>query len=130
MSEKDLKLTDNLAVDRTRFASERSLMAWLRTSLSMIAFGFTLYKFMQFMGDQSKVATLRPNSPRNLALGLIGIGTFALIAAIVQHRKYVRTLGVIHASKTWDLAFIVACLLALLGLLMFGSVLLSAGPLG
>ena len=47
MSEKELKLNDQLAIDRTRLAAERSLMAWIRTALSMIAFGFTIYKFLQ-----------------------------------------------------------------------------------
>ena len=47
MSEQELKLNDHLAIDRTRLAAERSLMAWIRTALSMIAFGFTIYKFLQ-----------------------------------------------------------------------------------
>ena len=37
-----------LAVDRTRLAYERTLMAWIRTAVSMITFGFTIYKFFQF----------------------------------------------------------------------------------
>ena len=36
-----------LAVDRTRLAYERTLMAWVRTSISLITFGFTIYKFFQ-----------------------------------------------------------------------------------
>jgi hypothetical protein len=30
-----------LAVERTRLADERTLMAWVRTSTSLISFGFT-----------------------------------------------------------------------------------------
>ena len=33
-------------------------------------------------------------------------------------------------AKPWDLTLIVACLLALLGLLMFGSLIFNAGPFG
>lgn len=33
-----------LAADRTRLAYERTLMAWVRTSTSLIAFGFTIYQ--------------------------------------------------------------------------------------
>ena len=33
---------ENLSIDRTRMAAERTLMAWLRTALSMISFGFTI----------------------------------------------------------------------------------------
>ena len=105
-------------------------MAWVRTALSMITFGFTFYKFMQFLQEQSKEPLARPHAPRNLAIALIGIGTFALIIACVQHRRYVRTLSPEKPTKAWDLAFIVACLLALVGLLMFGSVIVGSGPFG
>jgi hypothetical protein len=72
---------------------------------------------------------VRPTAPRNLALALTGIGTFALITACVQHWTYMRTLSPTHPFKPWDLTFIVAWLIALLGLLMFGSILLRWGPL-
>jgi len=37
----------SLATDRTLMAADRSLMAWIRTALSMISFGFTIYKLLQ-----------------------------------------------------------------------------------
>ena len=125
-----LGLSDRLALDRTRMAVERTLMAWVRTALSMISFGFTIYKFLQVLQDGNAVPILRPQAPRNLGLTLIGIGTSALIVATVQYRKQMSQLG---ADRTWsplDLTFIVACLLALLGLLLFGSILLKSGPFG
>jgi uncharacterized membrane protein YidH (DUF202 family) len=96
----------------------------------MITFGFTIYKFLQFIQERSEVPLPRPHGPRNLALALVGLGTFVLVVAGIQHWKYVRELSAVHAHKTWDLALIVACLLALLGLLMFGSIFLRSGPLG
>jgi len=36
-----------LAMDRTYWAAERTLMGWIRTALSMISFGFTIGKFGQ-----------------------------------------------------------------------------------
>ena len=38
-----------LALSRTILAHDRTLMAWVRTSTSMISFGFTIYKFFQFV---------------------------------------------------------------------------------
>jgi putative membrane protein len=130
MTTPELKLNDMLAIDRTRMASERSLMAWIRTALSMISFGFTIYKFMQFMRDQSAEVLQRQNAPRNLALILIGVGTFAVIVASVQHVKYVRAMRSTQVNRRWDLALIVASLIALLGILMFASIVAGAGPLG
>ena len=130
MSTPELKLVDILAMDRTRMAAERNLMAWVRTALSMITFGFTIYKFMQFIREEGKTAVSHPNAPRNFALVLIGIGTFAVVAACLQHVRYVRTVRTEQARKQWDLALIVGCLVALLGLFLFGSILFGAGPLG
>jgi hypothetical protein len=62
------------------------------------------------------------------------IGAFALesLEAINHQLKdgvVTLQLSAIQPSKPRDLAFIVACLLVLLGLLMFGSVILNAGSL-
>jgi putative membrane protein len=130
MSDTDLKIGDVLALERTRMAAERTLMAWLRTALSMISFGFTIYKFLQVIQEQSKVPALRPNAPRNVGLMLTGIGTFALITACVEYWSYITKLNPAHPYKPLTLTFIVACLIALLGLLVFGSMVLRAGPLG
>ena len=71
---------------------------------------------------------LRPQAPRNLAITLIVIGTFALIVACAQYWTYVRRLSPARAYKPWSLVFIVGCLIALLGLLMLGSIVSNAGP--
>ena len=68
MSQPELKLNDILALDRNKLAAERTLMAWVRTALSMISFGFTIYKFLQVIDEQSTVPVLRPNAPRNVGL--------------------------------------------------------------
>ena len=102
-------------------------MAWVRTSLAMITFGFTIYKFLQVVQEQSKVLIMRPQAPRNLAIAF-NIGTFALIVACAQYWIYVRRLSPVRAYKPWGLAFIVGCLIALLGLLMLASVVYNAGP--
>jgi putative membrane protein len=130
MSATELKTSDILALDRTRLAAERTLMAWVRTALSMIGFGFTIYKFLQVVQEQSTLPVLRPQAPRNLGLTLVGIGTFAVIIACVQHWQYITKLRPDQPYKPWDLTFIVACFIGILGLLMFGSIILRAGPIG
>ena len=130
MNDTELKRADILALDRTRMAAERTLMGWIRTSLSMIGFGFTIYKFLQTIQQQSTVPVLRPNAPRNVGLVLVGIGTFAVIIACVQHWQYVKKLRPDKPYSPWDLSLIVAFLVGFLGLLIFVSIILRAGPLG
>ena len=119
-----------MALDRTRLAAERTLMAWVRTALSMITFGFTIYKFLGLLQEESTVPVLRPDAPRNLGLTLIGLGTFAVIAASVQHWTYMNKLNPAGGHKLRDLTFIVASFIGLLGLVMFCSILFRSGPLG
>ena len=58
-----------LAYERTRLASERNMMAWIRTATSLISFGFTVYKFFQFeAGKSMPAATGFVISPRVFAL--------------------------------------------------------------
>ena len=43
---------EELALRRTFLAHERTLMAWIRTSVSLISFGFTIYKFFQYLAQE------------------------------------------------------------------------------
>jgi putative membrane protein len=124
-----LKNVNELAVERNVMAAERNLMAWIRTSLSMITFGFTIYKFMQVMHQQVETTIVNEHAPRTVGLTLISVGTFALIIACFQHFRYLTYLTPGKPFKFWlDLSFIVAVLLGLLGLLMFGNIMLKFGP--
>jgi putative membrane protein len=70
-----------LAVERTRLAYERTLMAWIRTSISLIGFGFTIYKFFQYLRDQQADQVHRLIGPRTYSMLMIGVGLFTLLLA-------------------------------------------------
>ncbi len=130
MSTPELKLADVLAIDRTRMAAERTLMAWVRTALSMISFGFGIYKFIQILQAESPATFLRARAPRNVGLAFTGIGTMALLIASIQYVHHLKRLHPGRAFPRWDLTLAVSCVIALLGLLMFGSIAINAGPFG
>ena len=74
-------------------------MAWIRTSLSMIGFGFTIYKFFQYLPEEiANGSVRRPHAPRNLGLTLIALGTLALVAATWQHRSFLKATSADSAS--------------------------------
>ncbi len=74
----------DMALGRTVMALERTLMAWLRTALSMISFGFTLYKILEPLVEKGAV-TMRANAPRNLGLFLILLGMGLLLVGIFEY---------------------------------------------
>jgi putative membrane protein len=122
------KRTD-LAIKRSAIAAERTLMAWVRTAISMIGFGFTIYKFFQYLpSDIAKGNARHPNAPRNLGLTLIALGTVALAAAAWQHRSFLREIGASRYHRTWSISFVVAIVVVLIGMVTFYGVLTRHGP--
>jgi putative membrane protein len=117
-----------LAFERTRIAADRTLMAWIRTSLSMISFGFTIYKFLQAFREAEHFTGGRPNAPRNLGMALIGVGTFALIVATIQHYQELQRLKVEGRPSLWSLTIIIAIFVSLIGVLAFVGAWLRTGP--
>ncbi len=118
-----------LANLRTVIAAERTLMAWIRTALSMIGFGFTIYKFFQYLPEEIASGKIqRPQAPRNLGLTLIALGTLALAGAAWQHRNFLKAIGASHRRHMWSLSFVVAIAVVLIGLVTFYGVLLRSGP--
>jgi putative membrane protein len=78
---------------RTRMSVERTLMSWVRTSVSLIGFGFTIVQFFDRFSSMSGVAeAARPQSPRYLGLALIGVGVLALLISVWQYRLVMRHL--------------------------------------
>jgi putative membrane protein len=117
-----------LAVERTRLAHERTLIAWLRTALSMISFGFTIYKFFQLEIDKTPaLAAGRLLSPRGFALIMIGTGLVALLMSTIQHRQSMQRLRAESGAVIVpvSIATVVAALFSILGVLAFLAVLLQ-----
>jgi putative membrane protein len=113
-----------LAVDRTRLAHDRTMMAWVRTAASLISFGFTIYKFFQYMREQGHTAENRWLGPREFALALIAIGLFSLGLATLQSRHEMRIMRKHYARVPYSLANIIAGMVAILGVLTFVAVML------
>ena len=82
-----------LAIDRTRLAHERTLMAWVRTATSLISFGFTIYKFFQYLNDSAKQSMPdRLIGPTEYAQMMILLGVVGLAAATVDHYRSLKAL--------------------------------------
>jgi len=114
-----------MARERTILAADRTLMAWIRTTLSMISFGFTIYKFLQAMFESGKSA-LSPRGPRNFGLALISLGVWALAIACLQYWREMRRFN--PGRTPFSLALAVAGFVALFGILALMNMLFHIGP--
>jgi putative membrane protein len=108
----------DLALERTVLAHERTLMAWVRTATSLISFGFTIYKFFDYLRDSNQLTTAPRHlfGPRAFATGMIAIGLIALVLAIVDHRRSLAALRATGAPMHRSLALTIAIFVAALGI--------------
>lgn len=117
---------NKLAAERTFLAYERTLMAWTRTSVSLISFGFTLFKFYQYLVEREPEKHAdNLLGPQTIGVSMVGIGTFMLLLASVMHRKQMVKLRKAYPEAPFSQSLILAVLITLLGLLMFTAVLLA-----
>jgi inner membrane protein YidH len=103
-------------------------MAWIRTSLSMISLGFTIYKFSRYLAESAEGLELR-QGPLNLGRVMVVLGVLLLVPAIVQHWQFLRALSA-RANRTFprSLALITAAVIQLLGIGALLSLFLRLGP--
>jgi putative membrane protein len=83
---------------RVHMANERTFLAWIRTSIGIMAFGFVVEKFALFMREFSylvgKTAAIDAHAPvpspgysSFLGVFLVGLGAVMGLLAFVQYKK-------------------------------------------
>jgi putative membrane protein len=118
-------LSTKLAIERTRLAHERTLMAWVRTATSLISFGFTVYKFFEYLRESQGGPPGGAIGPREFGGAMIAIGIAALVLATLGHRRSMRTLRAEYGPLIPNsLSTVVAGLVGAVGIVLLISVLL------
>ena len=78
----------DLAYERTALANDRNLMAWIRTSISLTSFGFTIYKFFEeIIKGENIIVKHTFFTPRVVGMILIGMGFFGLLFGYIQYKS-------------------------------------------
>ena len=110
---------------RVRFAIERTLLAWVRTGLALMGFGFVVARFGLFLREIEAVRQAAPlKSPTGLSLwigtALILLGVLVNLLVSAEHLRLMRHVqsGPPYGVRSWLLGVGVALVLALIGIAM------------
>jgi len=89
-------------------------MAWIRTSTSLIAFGFTIFKFFEYLATNER--RREPIvSPWVIGMIMILLGLTGLTLAWIQHRQDMQALRAEAGPLPYSIAGIMAGFIAGLG---------------
>ncbi len=117
---------------RVYFAAERTLLAWLRTGLTVMAFGFVIARFGLLLQVQAHAVVQHAQAGVSALIGiaLVGAGTAIVIAATVQHRKFIATLPQVDRPLSYSggaLILASSVLIAVAGIVLIAYLALAAG---
>ena len=87
------EINTELARERSREAADRTLLAWIRSALSLIGFGFGIGKFYDYLQTAGLHQSLDPiQSTRIFGGSFILLGVIGLLAAVIQHYRLLQRL--------------------------------------
>ena len=110
-----LDVSTKLAIERTRAACDRTMMAWIRTGTSLISFGFAIFKFFQ-LELHEKQGNYRIGT-REFALIMVIVGMLSLLMGTIEYRRNIQALKKLDPDIPRSLAGVLAGLIFLIGTL-------------
>ena len=111
---------DLLAAKRTAFSAEGSFKGWIRTGLSMISFGFTIYNYLKTLSLEA----LGKNDPFEVGLFLIGVGTISILFGAAEYWETVHELHQDYGVPIRKVPLLFGLLIACFGIILFYRVVI------
>jgi putative membrane protein len=124
--------TMNVSDPRVFFAAERTLLAWLRTGLTVMGLGFVVARFglfLRLLALQPQAISGQDHSIVSAVLGVLFViaGAIAILVATAQHQRFVTTLprSDLPASYSRAFAVVLSTTVGFLGLLLAAYLVVS-----
>ena len=115
-------LPSDLNALNTVMAADRTLMAWIRTSLAMLSFGFTIYKFLEDAVGQQHLT--HPDSPRQVGLFLTGLGAASMVLGTLSYWSMLQDIRRTEGFRLGRMTLVIAIVIAVAGVAMFAAIAL------
>ena len=109
---------------RIYLAAERTFLAWIRTAVALLAFGFVVARFGVFLRQVALLGGVAPAGGSGVSLyvglGLVSTAVVVCIVSAIRHTRYIRAIdaGRFRGSFGSTFAFAVVALLSLVGVTM------------
>lgn len=121
MNEKDTEKPKASASDH--LANERTFLAWIRTSIAMMGFGFVVVKFTLFIKQLSLVLTdkvILPGKGYSSFIGvlLVALGALIALASFIRYRVTERQLAEKSYTPSYVLTLLVTVTIVVISVLL------------
>ena len=105
---------------RVLFAAERTLLAWNRTSISLMAFGFVVERFGLFLQiiEHEEFRLFQRHISFYVGVSFILLASFVALYSAWQHKRVLNTIRPVEIPKGYNLAagIVVNRILGVLGI--------------
>lgn len=90
---------------RVLFAAERTLLAWNRTSISLMAFGFVIERFGLFLeiAGKEEIKVFQRHISFIVGISFILLASFMAVYSVIQYKRVLETLRPVEIPAGYNL---------------------------
>ena len=125
--------SDNQNLANDQMANERTFLAWIRTGIGIMVFGFVIVKFSLFVNHLPSRLFQEPDLPQNGSTIFIGIGLVltGAITIVLSYFRYKQTHQLLQEGKylhsTLLLTFLTVAIIAM-SIIIIAYLVMAAYP--